>query len=265
MLAKANEPPPIEKLSLKNTPKPDHKSQIELDLEESENKLRTVQLALEILTGACATLPDPVSSVSTDENDEEDLEGTDVLIRIRRVTNFLDEDVEMGDDMREGMPLDEDITREETKRSTALLPELVRPLLSLVQPTVLSFSPPSSPSIHPPTTSALGAIHVSAFECLNNLFLSLSATPNAGLVADEVAKHGVWSEIWAALSKVGLDIAPGQERKRDIWEIAVGVLWGIGNIWKGKLVSDPALTYPAFLNHHKGSSRSASPDLDECL
>jgi len=81
---------------------------------------------------------------------------------------------------------------------------------------------------------------VSAFECLNNLFLSLSASPNAELVADEDAKRGVWSEIWTALSKVGLDIAPGQERKRDIWEIAVGVLWGIGNIWKGKLVRDPA-------------------------
>jgi len=126
-LAKANEPPPIEKLSLKHTPKSDYKSQIELDLEQSDNKLRTVQLALEILTGACATLPDLVSSISTDENDEEDLEGTGVLIPIQRVNDFLDEDVEMDDDMRESMP------RDETKRSsTALLPELVRPLLTLV-------------------------------------------------------------------------------------------------------------------------------------
>ncbi|KAH0838109.1 ARM repeat-containing protein [Lanmaoa asiatica] len=220
---KANEPPSIEKLSLKDTPKSDHKSQTELDLERLENKLRTIQLALEILTGACATLPDPVSGISTDEDDEEDLE---------------DEDVEMGDDMTEGIPLDENThPREDTNRpSMALLPELVRPLLTLVQPTSLSFSPPSSPSIHPPTTSALSAIHVSAFECLNNLFLSLSASPNAQLAADEDTGRAVWSETWAALSKVGLDIVPGQERKQEIWEIAVGVLWGIGNIWKGKLV-----------------------------
>ncbi|KAF8560138.1 ARM repeat-containing protein [Imleria badia] len=219
----ANEPPSIERLSLKNTPKSDHKSQTELDLERLENRLRTVQLALEVLTGSCATLPDPVSGISENEN-EEDLQGTD-------------EDVEMGDDMTEGVPLDENIhAREETKRSSAaLLPELVRPLLALAQPTFLSFSPPSSLSIHPPTTSALSAIHVSAFECLNNLFLSLSTSPNAELAADEDTGRDVWSEMWAALSKVGLDIAPGQERKREIWEIAVGVLWGIGNIWKGKL------------------------------
>lgn len=147
----------------------------------------------------------------------------------------------MSDDMTEDIPLDENICpRQDTKRSsTALLPELVRPLLTLVQPTFLSFSPPSSPSIHPPTTSALGAIHASAFECLNNIFLSLSASPNVALVADEDAGRSVWFEIWTALSKVGLDIAPGQERKREIREIAAGVLWGVGNIWKGKIVRDP--------------------------
>ncbi|KAF7334372.1 ARM repeat-containing protein [Mycena venus] len=49
----------IEKLSPKNTPKSDHKSSAEIELERLEGRLRTVQLALEILTGACATLPDP--------------------------------------------------------------------------------------------------------------------------------------------------------------------------------------------------------------
>lgn len=143
--------------------------------------------------------------------------------------------------MSEGIPPDENTRpHEDTKRSSAIhLPELVQPLLTLIQPTMLSFSPPSNPSIHPPTTSALSAIHVSALECLNNIFLSLSASPNVELATDESAGRSVWTGIWAALSKVGPDIAPGQERKREIWEIAVGVLWGIGNIWKGKLVSDP--------------------------
>jgi len=143
----------------------------------------------------------------------------------------------VGDDMSEGPILDETThSREATKKSSTIhLPELVQPLLALAQPTILSFSPPSNPSSHPPTTSALGAIHASAFECLNNIFLSFSASPNVELAADESAGRDVWSAIWTALSKVGPDIGPGQACKREIWEIAVGVLWGIGNIWKGRL------------------------------
>jgi hypothetical protein len=60
--------------------------------------------------------------------------------------------------------------------------------------------------------STLGAVHVSAFECLHNIFLPVSASPNAELAADEDAGHGMWSEIWA-LSKVRLEIDPGQELK----------------------------------------------------
>jgi hypothetical protein len=42
-----------------------------------ENNLRTVQLALEILTGVCATLPDPdpISEVQEGEPDAEEDEG----------------------------------------------------------------------------------------------------------------------------------------------------------------------------------------------
>ena len=65
---------------MKNTPKSDHRSQIELELEKLEGKLRTVQLALEILTGVCATLPDPCSNEpgEGDEDEDEDLvDGAD--------------------------------------------------------------------------------------------------------------------------------------------------------------------------------------------
>jgi hypothetical protein len=40
-------------------PTSDHKTAIEVELERLESKLRMVQLALEILTGVCAALPDP--------------------------------------------------------------------------------------------------------------------------------------------------------------------------------------------------------------
>jgi hypothetical protein len=51
--------PQMEKLSLKDMPNSDHKTTAEVELDRLENELRTVQLALEILTGVCATLPDP--------------------------------------------------------------------------------------------------------------------------------------------------------------------------------------------------------------
>ena len=73
---KASEPS-LEGLSIKNTPKSDHKSPIEIELELLESKLRTVQLALEILTGTCATLPDPEPDLpaNAEDNNEEEEEG----------------------------------------------------------------------------------------------------------------------------------------------------------------------------------------------
>jgi len=66
--------PQIENLSLNHTPKSDHKTAIEIELELLETKLRTVQLALEILTGTCATLPDPEPDLPANQEDE-DVEG----------------------------------------------------------------------------------------------------------------------------------------------------------------------------------------------
>jgi hypothetical protein len=45
----------------------------EVELERLENKLRAIQLALEILTGVCATLPDP----EADSGPEMPAEGGD--------------------------------------------------------------------------------------------------------------------------------------------------------------------------------------------
>lgn len=62
--------PQMENLSIK-IPDSDHKSSIELQLDALESKLRTVQLGLEILTGVCATLPDPEPGLAVDQEDEE--------------------------------------------------------------------------------------------------------------------------------------------------------------------------------------------------
>ncbi|KAI6120694.1 ARM repeat-containing protein [Pisolithus croceorrhizus] len=219
----ANEPPEIEKLSLKHVPKSDHKSPTELEFEKVENRLRTVQLALEILTGAYATLPDPVTGAEPDEEDGEEIEDGD--------GNMTDATMDDAMDLDHSSP---PVTG--NLHASLSLPSLVRPLLALIQPTALSFPPPSAPSCHPPTTSALSAIHVSAFECLNNVFLSLAAYPHSELYTEDSIGQTIWSEIWTSLSKIGLDVAAGQEQMHEIWEVAVGVLWGVGKIWKGKLV-----------------------------
>lgn len=64
-----NSEPSIDKLSLDHAPKSDHKTTSEVELERLENKLHTVQLALQILTGVCATLPDPEPEVAAEDGD----------------------------------------------------------------------------------------------------------------------------------------------------------------------------------------------------
>ncbi|KDQ63136.1 hypothetical protein JAAARDRAFT_120264 [Jaapia argillacea MUCL 33604] len=208
--------PQIEKLSLKNTPKSDHKSTEEMELERIETKLRTVQLGLEMLTGICATLPEPEIPLE-DESDEDDDDMEDAG----------DDDMEADDTIPGVKP---------NPSSPSFLPSLVQPLLALIQPTPLSFPPFTGPSPHPPTTSVISAIHICALECLNNIFLSLASSPNPVLSGDKEGGARVWDEVWKALAAVGLETGPGQERRREMWEIGVGVLWGIAIIWRGSLV-----------------------------
>ena len=149
------------------------------------------------------------------------------------------EDNEAMDDAEDiDMTVDDASQAAQAPQPPAFFTSLVAPLLKLVHPTALSFPPLGSPSPHPPTTSALGAIHISALECLNNIFLSM-ATSLGGRPSGLAPENGrtVFDAIWRALEAVGTDIAgPGQERRKQMWDIGVGVLWGVGNIWKGVLV-----------------------------
>jgi hypothetical protein len=146
--------------------------------------------------------------------------------------------------------MDEDAQADETtadssnpnsRHSKSFLNPLLEPILGLIHPTALSF--PTPPSIHLPTTSALAAIHISAFECLNNIFFSLSSASSQGenaLSSDVEAGRRIWEELWKALGAVGSGeggLGPQEpERRREYWDVAVGVLWGVGMIWKGNLV-----------------------------
>jgi hypothetical protein len=120
----------------------------------------------------------------------------------------------------------------------AQLSPLLDPLLHLIQPTNLSFPPPTGLSTHPPTTSALSAVHVCAAECLNNLFLGLGISKRLSVAHNAQAGAAVWNQVWNALRAVGTIEGPSQGRRREMWETSVGVLWGVASVWKGALVRD---------------------------
>lgn len=228
LITAQNNEPQIEKLSLKHTPKSDHKTAAEIELEKIEAQLRTVQLSLEVLTGVCATLPDPDYG-SAGEEIEEDQEGT--LSQSPDTHRIYDAPSENDD----GCDMDVEVNEigDDRPPIPAFMISLVNPLLALIQPCSLSFSPLAAPSPHPPTTSALSAVHINALECLNNIFLSIATSR---IAMDLVSGMKFWKDIWYTLIAVGTQMGLGQERRQEVWEKAVGVLWGIGNIWKGSLV-----------------------------
>ncbi|KAJ7186701.1 armadillo-type protein [Mycena filopes] len=244
LISQQTETPNIENLSLKNTPKSDHRSPAEIELERLEGRLRTVQLALEILTGVCATLPDPEPDVPQGQNEDAGDEDGDADEGMRLSLNIFKTDDQTDDELPADMDMavDDAVNGMDTDTSApAALPALVQPLLALVQPTTLSFPPLAAPSPHPPTTSVLSAIHLAALECLNNIFLALArATASSPASAADVAGgRAVWDGIWAALGVVGTQTGLGQERRQAVWEVAAGVLWGVASVCRGSLEPKP--------------------------
>jgi hypothetical protein len=180
-----------------------------------------VQLALEILTGVCATLPDSDLEPGADDEVIEDEVFDDSAMDDAR------DDAMVVD----GATLEPDNSH--TPTAPSFLPTLLEPLLALIQPTELSFPVPSP---HAPTTSALGAIHVAAFECLSNAFFALATAPGSA-ASDVQAGQRVWSTVWAALTGTGNPLQSAQgSAQAAVWDVAVGVLWGAGAVWTGKIV-----------------------------
>lgn len=136
------------------------------------------------------------------------------------------------------------------RKSTSHLFMTLMLLIKLVHPTTLSFPPgPFEPSLHPPTTSVLSTIHIRALECLNNLFLAAEEAQGDGPAVSSVDMRtlkALWDDLWGALAKVGKIVKDGKvvtsrglEKKTEMWEVALGVLWGIARVGRGKLVSVP--------------------------
>lgn len=238
----------------------------EKELARIEMQLGTVGMCLDILVEVCASLPD-----FTREEEEVGAEGEDEDGEEEGDDEDEEEDNEAMDEQMEAEPTaSKDVPSSEESNShpvstaytpASLLSLLTPPLLSLSHPTpTLSFPPPSLPSVHPPTTSALGAIHLRAMECLNNLFVGskereIGDEEDADKVKSAV---GVWDEMWSAglLGAVGppsamegeakgLGLAslfePGQERRGEMWSVAVGALWGLARMSRGVLVRSSSI------------------------
>ncbi|KAG8736333.1 hypothetical protein FRC10_009456 [Ceratobasidium sp. 414] len=243
----AEPPAPLPNPSLKHAklPKSDHKTPAEVVLERVERRLRIMQLALEILTGVCAQMPDP-EPVEEDMVEEEmdEMEDDEGIIE----NGVTDDDAMDADASIDGPP-------EADSSSVSLLRTLTPLLLALSTPTTMSFPPPttspanttaivtptsnvsSSALQHPPTTSALVAVHLSALECLSNLLLSFPAS-DSGPVNPAVRDVAVaaWSQAWPALRTV-LSAAPSNsDRRAEVSIAALGALWGLARLARGVVV-----------------------------
>ncbi|TFY75395.1 hypothetical protein EWM64_g8618 [Hericium alpestre] len=153
IIQRQTEEPHIEKSPGKGVPKSDHRTPEEQELERIEARLRAVQLALEILTGVCATLPDPEAGEEADNNDDEvEVDG--------------EQDDDAMDDGEDAPMAQEDAAPNGTSApssASSFLPTLLQPLLSLIQPTPLSFAPPNASSPHsPPGNSGFASPDVTA-------------------------------------------------------------------------------------------------------
>jgi hypothetical protein len=216
-----------DQMLLKNGAKSDHKSEFERQLECIEAELRTTTLALEVITDLCAELPE------VQDNEEQDMQ---------------DGDEEEEEEWEDDNDADEDITMDEHNpvqtydapiphlKSIDLVSSIVPGCLSFIQPTALSYPPPSQPSPHPPTTSALAAIHIAALECLNNICLSVAQLAPTNInpnISQQLAT--IWPNVWSMLSTIGPPdysnpVGPVYHQKRKIWRISLGVLWAVARI-----------------------------------
>lgn len=218
---------------LKNGAKTDHKTKAEVELERIESELRAVKLALELITGICAELPDPEEGDEDEEIEEEDDE--------EEWESDREDDITMEHELvADGEPTQNGVQSREA-RSIDLVASIVPPCIKFIQPTPLSYPPSFQPSPHPPTTSALIGVHIAALECLNNISLSIAelglppSSPSASAISQQMSV--VWDAVWSLLASIGVPetggIATASQQRMQIWNISLGVLWAVARIRRG--------------------------------
>lgn len=233
---------PREAVPVQKDIKTDHRPPAELKLERIERALQAATLALEILTGLCAGLEDVAEEEGEGSDAEmEDAQDDETLIAAGRAPGAAGAKAAPAKVNSAGLP--------------HLLSVLPGRLAALAALTPLSLPPAGEASPHPPSTAALGALHLRALEALNNLLLScVAAVANGEKLAIPAA------ELWAALFPVlRCDGAPpadaavrGQEARRAIQEAALGCLWGVARAAPAAL--SPSAAEEELLTQVVGSS-----------
>ncbi|EJU02575.1 ARM repeat-containing protein [Dacryopinax primogenitus] len=200
----------------------DHLTEEEQELEGIERRLRTLLMALEVLAGVCAVLPDevPLATETEEAGMDEDM----------------DEDLPPeGGGENEGDEHEEEETpveHPEASEPALPLPSVLQTLLALPSQLLPLIPPPPvsylSPSPVPPITSALAQIHLRALEALSNLFLGAAAF---GAPVPRETREEVWRVVWDVVSfaqqgtQHDADSTMNSTIPEEMREAAVGVLW----------------------------------------
>lgn len=225
----------------------DHKSEVDVALERCESDLLTLRYALEILAGICASLREYEDVHISDEEDDLSTEmetapegfGETTSLWYPIIPTKVSSDAVMIDENFSTETTLEP-SREDKRMALPSTQSMIASLSLLIRPTPLSFPPVDKPSAHPPITSVLGFVHIAALDCLNNIFMSLGKS-------GQRACRELWETVWEGLAIAGTTFGLGHDPRRDYWDVAVGVLWVVGNVWKGFLVLN--LTSAALITH----------------
>jgi hypothetical protein len=75
---------------------------------------------------------------------------------------------------------------------------------------------------------------------LNNIFFSLSNSQRVGLHFDLESGRRAWQVVWSSLRSIGEPTKGGSAdgTRQTLWQIGVGVLWGISILHKGSIVPE---------------------------
>jgi hypothetical protein len=162
---------------------------------------------------------------------------TNVVLSLIEEWEDDEEDAAMGDEemIEQDSPANRDPTEPTSAKSVDLIGTVIPACLSLIQPTLLSYPPAFQSSPHPPTTSALGAVHIAALECLNNICLSIAQLGiSSSLYQSSLQQfNNVWVSVWQMLASLGLPeagLGSGPEQKRQVWSLSLGLLWAVARI-----------------------------------
>lgn len=273
-------------LNASNKPQTDHRTPAERQMDAIERRLSTLMVALEVITNVCAGLTDDMvededdwvnSKSAAGPSERRSKQGDDAELDEDDVEDDLMDDAEDLDEqlIAKGRNPQEQLMEAQRNAATSASSASTSALLGMglhLQFMALAASTPLSypiiaeedativrPSLHPPTTSLLSAIHLRSLEALNNLLLTVASaapapSPPLPTSVEDAGKNAwtVWTqslgdasrpinEIWTRSFDFARDVVPvpqvigvrGQEIRRDVLDMVLGVMMDLAKIAGG--------------------------------